>query len=214
MSPPSLFSYTSSKVKPMDNVNKLLDSRIAKGFALILGIMGGIIKILDVKLPQLVDSAATVAIYIIAIYFALIVLRGLPFIKEEINYRYQARRYGIGYTRFDVQCVIADDGSATVIRDVAIKAFSEISELDTFINIPEEDPNQDPREIKIGKIETKNNRDLKLRVIESRPGRMSAKIEISPPLKNGEQLEYTIYDYYLPRGLFGIDITQKHRLLS
>jgi hypothetical protein len=128
-------------------------------------------------------------------------------LEDEANYRYQAKRYGIGYSSFDVQCAINLDGSASVIREVELEAYSEIKELDTFIRIPEKDPEGSLREIEVGKIEANNQRTLKLEVVDDKPGNMSAKILFSPRLKFGDTEKYTIYDYYLPKGLFAIGLS-------
>ena len=126
---------------------------------------------------------------------------------DEINFEYLARRYGFGYRKLSLQCIIDKDGSAQVIRDVEIEAYSTVSEVDTIINIPEKDPDGYVREIEPGEIETDDYHDLKLTVIRSTAGHMSAKIEINPPLITGEKLQYRVFDYYLPKGLYAIDLT-------
>jgi len=133
----------------------------------------------------------------------------LPF-DDELDYEYQAKRYGMGYSSFEVQCVIEPDGSAKVIREVTIEAYSELSSLDTFIRIAEKDPDGKSRDVEIGQIETKDkDRQLTLKPITSQQGRTLAKIDIYPPLKSGETLHYIISDFHLPKGLFGINLSRE-----
>jgi hypothetical protein len=128
-------------------------------------------------------------------------------LDDEVNYEYQANRYGVGYQDFDVHCIIDEDGSATVVRDVQVEAFSTVGELDTFIRIKEEDPFGQSRNIKKGKITTRSDRNLKLIVIEEKPGMLLADIKIAPSLKKGEKLQYAIEEH-LPKGLFAINLDE------
>lgn len=126
---------------------------------------------------------------------------------DEENYLYQANRFGMGYRMFTVKCEIEDDGSAKVIRTVDLEAFSLIKEIDTTINIPEKDPDGRYRDIQLGKIKSSDNRQLTLSLVYPKPGMISGKINIQPALQKGERLKYQVYDYYLPKELFAIDLT-------
>ena len=193
----------------MKFIDQFLDSPTLRRFAVFLGILGGGLRYAAIYFPNpIYKTIATITLLIIGVYLGIIVFRVL-WLKEQRHYIYQAKRYGIGYRKFEVQCIIDNDGSAKVIREVEIEAFSDISELDTIINIPEDAPNGKTREIKIGDIETHDNRNLSLEIIDSKPGRMTAKILITPPLTYGDQLHYRIHDYYLPAGLFSIDLSQE-----
>jgi hypothetical protein len=131
----------------------------------------------------------------------------------EENYKYQAKRYGMGYVHSGIECYINNDGSAKVYREVHIEAHSEISEIDTYINIPEEDPLGINRYIEAGEIECLDDHEVNLIPIDNKPGRLLAKIVITPPLKSEDTLKYKILQMKLPQRLFGIDISPEELIL-
>jgi len=145
----------------LDPINKFMEHPVTKRIAFLLGVGGGIIRIANIKLPGIVDPITTVLLVIIGIYLAAVFFQFLSkrildqitvtftltfrelintetqvnfqsVTAHENNYEYQAQRYGVGYSSFDVQCTIDTDGSASVVRDVEVEAFSTILELDTF----------------------------------------------------------------------------------
>ena len=104
-----------------------------------------------------------------------------------------------------MQCIIEPNGSAKVFRDVEIEAYSLVSEIDTFINLPEAREDEESKEIEPGEIESKDYHTLELSVIDSKPGGMTTKIQIRPPLKTGEHLEYRVFEFVLPPDLYAIN---------
>ena len=129
--------------------------------------------------------------------------------EGEKTYQYLAKRIGFGYRKLHVQCIIEPDGSAKVFRDVEIEAFSSVSEFDTFIILPEENKETSSKDIEPGNIKSGDSHSLSLSVIKQEPGRMIAKIQISPPLKTGEWLKYRIFDFFLPPKLYAINISSE-----
>ncbi|NUM43631.1 MAG: hypothetical protein HUU38_02910 [Anaerolineales bacterium] len=195
----------------MDLIDQFLDSPVFRRFAVIFGFIGGLLRVVPLYFPNLnLIPLANLLFGITGFYFSAIILRSLIYRignLNEIDYKYQAKRYGMGYDKFEVQCIIDQDGSAKVIRDVTIEAYAQLSKLDTFIRIPESDPEGKLRSIKIGHIESKDKKyQLSLKTIENKPGSTFAEIIFFPPLKSGETLQYTLYDFYLEKGLFGIDL--------
>ena len=219
----------------MTNFKNVWNHWALKSFMTLIGILGFVMKLTNVfAQTKTIILVSTIALSIAIAYIFILFLHwggtqilfqlakhisknmdinqqslGSQTVGDETHYLYQAKRYGIGYRKFDVQCIIDMDGSANVIREVELEAFSEISELDTFINIPEAGSDGRGRDIKIGNITSLDGRKLSLKVQERKPGRMNAKIRIAPPLTSGETLAYRIHDFYLPPGMFSIDLSKE-----
>ncbi len=200
----------------MDPLDRFLDSQIFRRLAVVFGVIGGLLKVVDIYFPNInLIPITTLLLGFFCFYIGAILLRSLIYwIRNvnEIDYKYQAKRYGMGYDSFELQCIIDLDGSAKVIREVKTKAYSEISVFDTFIRIQEKDPDGKSRDVELGEIESNDkNRQLTLRTIKNQPGsgNISAKIDVYPPLKSGDILSYRISDFYLPKGLFGIDLSRQ-----
>jgi len=132
---------------------------------------------------------------------------------EEAAFRFHAMRYGMGHRSLDVCCFIQEDGSAIVRRRAIIEAYAELSQLDTFLVIPEESP---PGE-KERKLAYKSLRSLtagrSISLIHT-PGEaraLSLVMAISPPLNKGETLEYILEEYTHDK-VYAVDITMEELL--
>lgn len=128
--------------------------------------------------------------------------------QDEQIYQYLAERYGLGYLLHSTKCTIAYDGSAQVIRNVTVEAYSEVSSIDSFIRIPEEGPDGVPTKIAPGNLKSFDYHKLDWKPVERIAGKFRAKITIEPPLQPGETLKYQILESKLPTGLYAIDKTQ------
>lgn len=130
--------------------------------------------------------------------------------QDELIYQYLAERYGLGYLLQSTRCEIAPDGSAQIIRNVKIEAYSEVASIDSFISIPEEDPKDILQAISPGRLKTFDTGTIH-QLAWQRPkriaGKISAKISITPPLKSGEILQYQVLDVNFPTDFFAIDKT-------
>jgi hypothetical protein len=126
----------------------------------------------------------------------------------EGAYRYFAMRYGIGYKQLDVDCTIRLDGSARVRRTVEVEAFSQTKQLDTFLLIPESPPSD--REWDIDLLAARSlSPDFSVSIpkVLEQDGKLSAKLEISPQLGEGQQIVYELVEK-LPAGLYAVDFTE------
>lgn len=129
--------------------------------------------------------------------------------EDEQCYGTIAERYGIGYDSLDVECVIAEDGSAMVTRRVQVDACSEIGELDTFLLIRESAPTGEERYIDL--IEARSltpDWDVSVTDVRKEYGRLSALVAISPPLTEDQNVGYELKEQ-LPAGLYAIDLTKE-----
>ena len=126
---------------------------------------------------------------------------------DEQVYVWLAERYGWAHGALSVECTIEEDGSASIRRRVQVEAYSEISQLDTFLLIPESSPDGEEERI----IEPERVRSLTPgRDISSRrpsePARELSMIllAIYPPLQDGESLMYELEEHTSP-GLYAIN---------
>jgi len=128
----------------------------------------------------------------------------------ELAFRHYAKRYGISYHLMQVECSIREDGSALVQRRVTLEAYSEVSELDTFLVIPESArPRGKERDIdNVGiRSATPGWEVSPIRAFEE-SGRLYTEIPISPPLKEGQSITYELTEK-LPPGLYAIGLSKK-----
>ena len=129
--------------------------------------------------------------------------------EAEPAYKYLAKRYGIGYTNLSVQWNIKIDGSAELQRKISVESFSTIEKLDTYLLVPEKDPEGGHRDISHIKIEALNDkRDVYLAEKKEDSGKLSALIEISPPLSYGESLNFQMLEQ-LEKGLYKINLSEE-----
>ncbi len=129
--------------------------------------------------------------------------------EAEQAYKYIAKRYGIGYEDLSVQWNIKDSGSAELQRKITVESFSTIENLDTYLLVPEKDPEGSHRGIDHVKIEALNNkRDVYLAEKKGEDGKLSALIAISPPLSYGENLSFQMLEK-LEKGLYAINLTEE-----
>jgi len=127
------------------------------------------------------------------------------------TYRYSAARYGIGYDDLDVECLLHDNGSATVTRRVRVEAFSQIEKLDTYLVIPEQPQEGHTWDIDLLEVGSLfPGTKVSLLEISEAQGRLSALLGIAPPLIKGQQVKYEMREE-LPPSLYAIDLTDEER---
>ena len=128
-------------------------------------------------------------------------------VADEQAYTWQAWRYGVGHGALSVECTIEEDGSASIRRRVQVEAYSEISQLDTFLLIPESSPDgEEERIIEPERVRSlTSGRDISSRR-PSEPARELSMIllAIYPPLQDGESLMYELEEHTSP-GLYAIN---------
>lgn len=137
--------------------------------------------------------------------------RASPEMSERM-YIQMASRYGVGYDKLEVDCVIEADGSATVDRKVEVEAFSEIARLDTFLLIPKQLPSAGKGDIGIDFLGVRSltpgwHMSVMHRAEQSR--QLSAVvIEVSPPLSPGQHITYQMTEK-LPPKLYAIGLAEE-----
>lgn len=121
-------------------------------------------------------------------------------------YTYFASRYGIGYDSLEIKWMINEDGSALLQRIIEIEAFSGVENLDTYLLIPENDENRKIEFISVDSLSPQRN--ISLSDVKKEPGKGSAMISISPPLKKEEKMRYKIVEK-LPQKLYAINMSSQ-----
>ena len=126
--------------------------------------------------------------------------------EQNDIYIITADRYGIGYESLEVSCTIREDGSAITRRKVKVRAYDRVSEIDNYLLTPEKLPPN-------GVIENLNVRSLtKKYSVASRTKveqkRTSAILSFSPPLLEGECLEYEMIEE-LPKNFYAINFSEE-----
>lgn len=128
------------------------------------------------------------------------------FVEQE-TYTYTASRYGIGYSSIDVQWTVNMDGSAKVQRMIDVEAYSEISNLDTFLLVPEQSVAENGDLIGFESISSITpGVTISMLQEEEKSGRQSTLIAISPPMNIGDSMTYKMIEN-LPEDLYAINIT-------
>ncbi|MFN2164825.1 MAG: hypothetical protein ACK2U9_01015 [Anaerolineae bacterium] len=115
--------------------------------------------------------------------------------EEAAAHEFAATRYGIGYGKIDVQCVIERDGSIRVIRQVIVEAYSEIESLDTFLvlrDLPDEVEDWDVDRIRIRSLRPLHTVTLRNPTSDGR--KLSVELVISPQLTAGQSMEYELQE--------------------
>ena len=129
----------------------------------------------------------------------------------ERCYKYGAERYGIGYDDLDIECLIHQDGSATVTRRVDVEAFSQIDKLDTYLVIPEAPLEGETWDIDLLQVRSLfPGMEVALAYVKEAQGRLSALLTIRPPLIRGQQVQYEMREE-LPERLYGIGLTEEEQ---
>lgn len=203
-------------------------TKILDKLFLLLSILAALVQLLFALSVNLAPQFRTISFLILAAAILYIISSRLAYSSEQTitreqatsttthnvvvsdpgkeAYNYFASRYGIGYRLIQVRWKIDNDGSAILERTIHIEAFSKIEELDTYLLIPER---SEDRQIGFVTLESLSaERIVTLSDIKKEFGRLSAITTISPPLNNGEKINYRMEEE-LPRGLYAIGMTKE-----
>lgn len=119
---------------------------------------------------------------------------------EDTVFNYITQRYGIGYLSIDVECDIGIDGSATVRRQIEFVAKSDISSLDTSLNIPtEKDGTWDLERLAV--YSTTRDREVIVDDEKSEFKTQSVWLTFSPTVRRGSEAGYVLVER-LPKGFY------------
>lgn len=117
----------------------------------------------------------------------------LRVVSDESVFTLMTRRYGIGYTSLEIDCVINNDGSATVTRTVELIAESDITQLDTVLFIlTEKDGYWDIKNLRVKSTETKHEVTASSELQDR--NKQSVKISFSPPLRPKDVAGYSLVE--------------------
>jgi hypothetical protein len=194
----------------MSITDKLLGSTILRVLAVLFGVFSGAARLLDYIFPnpEIVRFFSTAGLLLVGLYFFLVVLERIIIRSEDLKaYLFLSERYGVGYLSLDVECTINPDGSAIVQRKVQVKAYSQIGELDNFMLLPENSPSGEKRNVNIVSVKSLTPGKNVTKTFKREFGRLSAEVSITPQLKPGEELTYTMIEE-LPPKLYAIGATK------
>ncbi len=124
-------------------------------------------------------------------------------------YTYSTKRYGIGYDSLDIECIIDEDGSAVIRREVVATAYSEVDTLYTYLLTAEESPSGKKRNLQHGNLKSlTESKSVTWKANKKRrDDRLSGEIIIFPPLSVGESITYEMREN-LPKKLFAINLSK------
>lgn len=117
-----------------------------------------------------------------------------------------ADRYGIGYETLEVSCTIKEDGSAIIRRKVKVRAYDRVSEIDNFLLTPEKLPTNG--EITNLNVKSLTNGYTVTSHIKVEQNRTSAILSFTPPLSEGECLEYEMIEE-LSKNFYAINFSNE-----
>jgi hypothetical protein len=127
--------------------------------------------------------------------------------RAEIAFDFSAKRYGIGYNVLDIECIINNDGSATIKRTSTILAYSTISTLDTYLLVPE--PASSSQERDVGFLDIKSlSPDREVRVDKRNKDFQKSSFELlfAPSLEHGDECRFQMVEK-IPSGTFAINLS-------
>jgi tetratricopeptide (TPR) repeat protein len=115
--------------------------------------------------------------------------RQLASASLELAYGLNAQQYGMGYENVIAQCMISPDGSGVFRREITLKAYDVVSELNFYDKLPEKPENGDDyiRHTRVRSMDPE--REIKPEVIDDK-NQVEVRNVIVPPLLPGEILTY------------------------
>lgn len=168
---------------------------------------------MQTNLSKLDSSIATLSNQQNALVQELKVVRKMPASSppgEDQSYTYLAGRYGMGYDLLEVECIIDDQGAATIWRTTALRARSGLGSLDTYLLIPETTPSGGPRNIDQPKVKSLTTGwEVSVGSIRrEKPSKLAAEIDIFPPLKPEELLVFQMVEELPDQRTFAIGLNE------
>jgi hypothetical protein len=110
-------------------------------------------------------------------------------VDDEDIYRITAEKYGFGYNRGVLTCVIDGDGNAAFVREMQIEAHTTVEEMNFYLIFPEStDVSEEP--IAPPEVESLTPGYSLKPDARSTNNRYYTRFEIEPPLPSGKTLEY------------------------
>jgi len=127
----------------------------------------------------------------------------------ENAYKYSAMRYGMGHGELKVSCTIRKDGSASIVRQVTVEAYSQLSRLETSLIIPEPPPSGKKRGFSSPpRIEPTTDYNVSLVKAVERERKQFAEIAFSPELHEDEIGGFKMTEEISP-GVYAIDLSEE-----
>lgn len=195
----------------MDFTEKLLKSTHVRLAALAIGILSSLTKLLEFIFPApVVQAFASLGLIIVIIYFSFVIIyRLIGRSENEKVYQLISKRYGMSYELVEVDCTIKEDGSAHIQRNIDVRAYSKIEEVDNFMLVKEKAADGKNRSIDfVGAKSLDSSHRVTITDIKKEFGRLSAVVAITPILTEGDSLEYEMIEN-LDAGLFAVNLTSQ-----
>lgn len=192
---------------------KLEDARASWQFRVLGAILGvfTIIEAVDLAISgdsEAVRRAATAYLTLVVVAVFLYALsRFLRRASDEGAYQRYAERYGMAYDELQLECTIDPQGSAVIERKVLVTAYSEISQLETALVVPEKAPEGAQWEFDLPQAKSLDaDREVVLEKVERGDGKISGRLLIAPKLIARDQFGYKMEERLA--NLFAIGLTE------
>lgn len=203
----------------LKQVVKWYESTQGKVIVGIIGLIATLVRILPMVLsspdnPNWLNIVATV--FIVGSVLVLLVSFVVSYsnnseVNEDQRYRETIQQYGLGYENVSVVCAINEHGGAKVKYRIRATAYRDISQLESYLEIPEELPSSNQRDV----IETTeaeitrradygSERNFFHKTTDVKERMVSSFIDLDPIVPAGTEVESTFY-FTLPDGLYSIN---------
>ena len=169
------------------------------------GLLSTIFAIVTFFFPDVPDEVryALLGITLVSVLY-LAVRPYFPLDRFRIAYEANAYIYGYKYEKLELSAIMAEDGSAVLVRKVrAVAASSELDAVHHYLMVPGSKEGGQLLPSPTARVTSWDDqlRRLSLEQVRSPEGYNSFKINIDPPLGKGGQIEYAVEET-APPGTF------------
>lgn len=126
----------------------------------------------------------------------------------KLAFLYAGSRYGIAYEAITVDCHIKQDGSAMITRQVDLLTYSDTGQLDTFLLFSKEPPDNKWNNDIVRVRSLSPGREVILSPTLQNAGRLANILNITPPLKIGERMAYSLTEP-IPPEFYAMSLTKE-----
>lgn len=130
---------------------------------------------------------------------------------DREHYEYAAGKAGMGFEEISLDAFVLPTGAVELRRRYTLDAHSIIPRIDTYVQVPERDPDGQARAISSddtdGDVSLDDGQAAILRRHAKIPGRETYYVEFQPQLEAGKRVHYELASSF-PPGTFAIGLTQ------
>jgi hypothetical protein len=124
---------------------------------------------------------------------------------------FNSRSYGRAYEELIAHCTIRKDGSAAFRREVELVAYSAITNIDVYMQLPEGPPSGGGQ-LELAKVESlTRHRRIIAEPNTTSSGHMNLKMQFSPGLESGHHVRYQVAEES-PPGLYAITGREERKM--